>query len=267
VGEETQPTPERLEILYFSHTENQFYEGKFTLPQQRMYELLKAGFWEAKKASQTTYNELTVSVLPKGLLVVWLVGPGRQTLVGHYRAQVSDADYQRFYPGVDRAQAVRGRQASMLPAVQQEIKAGTISSQQWENYLLTYPWQFALSAGSTLTNYRLTYLSGESTTGPETPDPAPYVRSLLSAQPRPVPRNGTWWVRDEAGHTYRLRVRRFDEAEIQAAFRTLHQAQPTSPITLRLETDKYFKQASFVLVAGQQTIPLTKAAVEVMPGE
>jgi hypothetical protein len=74
-------------------------------------------------------------------------------------------------------------------------------------------------------------------------------------------------VRDEAGHAYRLRVRRFDEAETQAAFRTLHQAQPTSPLTLRLEADKYLKQASLVLVAGQQTMPLTKTAVEILPGD
>lgn len=267
VGEETQPAPERLEILYFSHTENQFYEGKFALPQQHIYELLKAGFWDTKKAAQTTYNELTVSVLPKGLVVVWLVGPGRQTLVGHYRAHLSNADYQRFNPGVDRAQAVRSRQAQMLPAVRQQIAAGTISSGQWENYLLTYPWQFALSPGPTLTTYRLTYLSGESTSGPDTPDTAPYVRALLSPQPRPVPRSGTWWVRDEAGHAYRLRVRHFDEAETQAAFRTLHQAQPTTPLTLRLETDKYLKQASLVLAAGQQTMPLTKTAVEILPGD
>lgn len=237
------------------------------MPQQRLYELLKAGFWDAKQAAQVTYNELTVSVLPKGLVVVWLVGPGRQTLVGHYRAHLSDADYQRFYPGVDRAQAVRGRQASMLPAVRQQIAVGTISSRQWENYLLTYPWQFALSPGVTLATYRLTYLSGEYTSGPETPDPAPYVRALLSAQPRPVPRNGTWWVRDEAGHAYRVRVRRFEEAETQAAFRTLHQAQPTSPITLRLETDKYVKQAAFAFVAGQQTNALAKTAVEILPGD
>jgi len=208
-----------------------------------------------------------VSVLPKGLVVVWLVGPGRQTLVGHYRAHLSDADYQRFYPGVDRAQAVRGRQASMPPAVRQQIVAGTISSRQWENYLLTFPWQFELSPGVTLATYRLTYLSGESTTGPDTSDSASYVRALLSTRPRPVPRNGTWWVRDEAGHAYRVRVRRFEAAETQAAFRTLHQAQPTSPITLRLETDKYVKQAAFVLVAGQQTIPLPKTSVEILPGD
>jgi hypothetical protein len=164
------------------------------------------------------------------------------------------------------AQAVRGRQASMLPAVRQQIAAGTISSRLWEDYLLTYPWQFALSPGVALATYRLTYLSGESTTGPDTPE-APYVRALLSAQPRPVPRNGTWWVRDEAGHSYRVRVRRFEEAETQAAFRTLHQAQPTRAITLRLELDKYFKQAAFVLAAGSQAIPLAKTSVEILPGD
>ncbi|MGI4872191.1 MAG: DUF2931 family protein [Janthinobacterium lividum] len=265
VGEEMQPAPERLDILYFSYTEDQFYEGKFALPQQRLYELLKAGFWDTDKNQQTTYNELDVCVLPKGLVVVWLVGPGRQTLVGHYRAQISDVDYQRFNPGVDRVKAVRYYQAEMLPAVQAQIAASTISSKPWEEYLTTYPWQLALPPGPTLTSYRLYYQSGEYTSGPDTRDPAPYVRALLTPQPRPVPRSGTLWVRDEAGHAYRLRVRRFDEAETQAAFRTLHQASPTQLLTLRVEADKYLKQATLVLTNGPQTIPLPKSSVEILP--
>jgi hypothetical protein len=263
VGEETQPAPERLEILYFSHAENQFYEGKFLLPQQRIYELLKAGFWDATNDKQFTYNTLYVCVLPKGLVVVWLVGPGRQTLVGHYQAQVLAADYQRFNPGVDRQKAVQGRQAKMLPAVQAQIAAGTISAKPWLDYLTTYVWQLALPSELTLTTYRLNYLSGEFTSGPNTRDPVPYVRALLNSQPRPVPRSGTWRVRDEAGHFYRLRVRQFEEAETLAAFRTLHQASPQSPITLRLEADKYLKEAKLVLTNGSQTLPLTKTPVEV----
>jgi hypothetical protein len=218
VGEETQPAPERLEILYFSHSENQFYEGKFPLPQQHIYALLQAGFWDTTTAKQVTYNALYVCVLPKGLVVVWLVGPGRQTLVGHYQAHLSSADYQRFNPGVDRQQAVQGRQANMLPAVQEQIKAGTIRAKQWQDYLLTYNWQLALPPGPVLTMYRLSYLSGAFTSGPDTHDPIPYVQALRSPQPRAVPRSGTWWVRDEAGHTCRLRVRHFEEAETQAAF-------------------------------------------------
>lgn len=265
VGEETQPAPARLDILYFSYTEDRFYEGKFPLPQQHIYELLKAGFWDTTSDKQITYNALYVCVLPKGLVVVWLVGPGRQTLVGHYQAQVSDADWQRFNPGVDRQKAVRFHQSEMLPAVQAQIAAGTISAKPWLDYLATYPWQVALPPELTLTMYRLHYQSGEYTNGPDTRDPAPYVRALLSAQPRPVPRSGTWWVRDAAGHTYRLRVRRFEEAEIQAAFRTLHQAHPNGPLTLRLDADKYLKQATLALTAGQQAIPLTKTPVEILP--
>lgn len=265
VGEETHPAPERLELLYFSYAENAFYEGKFALPQQRIHDLLKQGFWNATERRQTTYNELTVCVLPKGLVVVWLAGPGRQTLVGHYRAQLSDADWQRFNPGVDRAQAVRTRQAQLLPAVQQQLQAGAISSRKWEDYLLTYPWQLALPPTLTLTSYNLGYWSGEYTSGPDTADPVPYVQALRTPQVRPVPSGAYLRVRDEAGQFYRLRVRQFDETETLTAFRTLHQASPNTPLTLQVETDKYLKQVSLLLTNGSQRIPLTKTQVEVGP--
>jgi len=265
VGEETHPAPERLEILYFSYTENTFYEGKFALPQQRIYDLLKQGFWNTATRQPTTYNELTVCVLPKGLVVVWLAGPGRQTLVGHYRAQVSNVDWQRFNPEVDRAQAVRTRQDQLPPAVQQQIKANTINSRKWEDYLLTYSWQLALPPGLTLSTYNLGYWSGEYTSGPDAADPAPYVQALLTPQVRPAPSGAYWRVRDEAGHFYRLRVRQFDEMETLAAFRTLHQATPNTPLTLRLEADKYLKEAKLVLTNGSQSLPLTKTPVEIGP--
>lgn len=265
VGEETQPAPEHLEILYFSYTENTFYEGKFPLPQQRIYDLLKQGFWNTTTRQPATYNELTVCVLPKGLVVVWLAGPGRQTLVGHYRAQVSNADWQHFNPGVDRAQAVRTRQDQLLPAVQQEIKAGTISSRKWESYLLTYSWQVALPPGLTLSTYNLGYWSGEYTRGPDTADPAPYVQALLTPHVRPAPSGAYWRVRDEAGHYYRLRVRQFEETETLAAFRTLHQASPNTPLTLQVEADKYLKEVKLMLTNGSQSLPLTKTPVEVGP--
>ena len=46
VGDEMQPVPAHLEILYFSYTENQFYEGEFALPTSKIHAWLKAGFWD-----------------------------------------------------------------------------------------------------------------------------------------------------------------------------------------------------------------------------
>jgi len=264
VGDANQPAPASLEILYFSYTEDTFYEGRFELPQQRIHDLLRAGFWDTDDKRQVTYSELTVCVLPKGMVCVWLTGAGNVVLIGRFQGSVSDADFKRFYPKSDRAEMYRSEMAERPAAVQQQMKAGTINTQLWDDYLKTYDWQLAFSQPLTLTNYYITYLNAEVNNYPATPDLAPHLRELLTPQLRAAPRSLDLYVRDEAGHTHLLRTRAFDEAETMAAFQTLHQQSPTRPLSLRVETDKYVQKATFVLTDGQHAIPLTKTAVEIL---
>lgn len=264
VGDENQPAPDSLELIYFSYAEDQFYEGRFALPQQKIHALLKQGFWDTEKGAATTYDELTVCVLPKGAVVVWLTGAGKKVLVGRFQASAANTDFRRFYRTGDRAHMIKQEQARMTPAVQAQIKAGTVSARQWDEYLKQYPWKVAFNQPLALYNYRVKYVSAEYTNYPDTPDMAPFLRTLLTDQPRPAPRELWLYVRDEAGHRYLLRVEAFDEAETLAAFQALHKASPTAPLTLRVETDKYVKAATLVLTDGVKTIPLSKSVVEVI---
>ena len=264
VGDENQPAPDSLELIYFSYAEDQFYEGRFVLPQQKIHALLKQGFWNTRNNGADTYSELTVCVLPKGAVVVWLTGAGKQVLVGRFQASAANTDFRRFYRTGDRTQMIKQEQARMNPAVQAQIKAGTISTRQWDEYLKQYPWKVAFNQPLALYDYRVSYVSAEYTNYPDTPDMAPFLRTLLTDQPRPVPRDLWLYVRDEAGHRYLLRVKAFDEAETMAAFQALHKANPAAALTLRVETDKYVKAATLVLTDGVKTMPLSKTLVEVI---
>lgn len=263
VGDEFQPVPVSLEILYFSYLEDTFYEGQFPLPQQRIGQLLRAGFWHHRQ-QQLTYDELMVCVLPKGAVVVWLAGVGRQVLVGRYQGKVAPVDFRRFYPKSDRAELLRYTLAEAAPAIRAQAQAGTLSARQWDDYLQTYAWQVALPPTLKLTYYRTNFLSGEYIAEPETRDMAAYVQDLLTSQVRPVPSRFSLSVTDEADHKYILAADALDEAEVQAAFRQLHAAHPGAPLTLHVETDKYVKAVSLVLEAGGQRIALTKSAVRIV---
>ncbi|RZK28283.1 MAG: DUF2931 family protein, partial [Hymenobacter sp.] len=104
VGDPLQTAPDSLEIRWFSYTEDKFYEGHFLLPQQRIYALLKQGLWDAENKKQVTYNDLSVSVVPGGVVVVWLtMGRSDQVLIGRYQAREIQYDYARHRPQVDRA--------------------------------------------------------------------------------------------------------------------------------------------------------------------
>lgn len=60
-----------------------------------------------------------------------------------------------------------------------------------------------------------------------------------------------------------MQIRKFDEAETLAAFRTLHALSPTSPITLLFTLDKPFQKATMTLQNEAKQIPLTKTKIEV----
>lgn len=264
VGEDNQPAPASLELLYFSYTEDKFYEGRFTLPQQRLHELLKTGFWNADKKQQITYTTLTVCVLPKGMVCLWLTGIGKQVLIGRFQGSVSAFDFKQFNKTGSRAQVIKEEQAELGPEVRHQIATGTISTKKWDDYLRNYAWQVAFSQPATLYNYRVNFLSAEYVSRPDTRDMAPYLRALLTPAARAVPSRISLYIHDEAGHAHLLRANAFDEAETMAAFAALHKESPSHPLTLRVETDKYVKKASFVLTNGLRTIPLTKTAVEVL---
>ena len=266
VGDEMQTVPEQLKILWFSYAENKFYEGDFALPQEKLYALLKQGYWDPAKQKQRTYNTFTVCVLPKGVVVVWLTG-NNQVLVGRFQgheAFPSPADYQRYYGEADRAEFVKTRQSQMTAEVQAQIKAGTISTKKWDDYLKTYPWQVAFNVPFTLRKLSLTGLNAERFSDPLTRELAPYQQFILAASLKPVPRELYLYGTAEHGTRYEVRIKAFDEAETQAAFEALHKLSPTSPITLLFTLDKPFQKATMLLKNDRKEIPLTKSVIEVL---
>lgn len=266
VGDELQAVPERLKMLWFSYAEDKFYQGDFALPQQKLYDLIKAGTWDLRKNKAAAYNEFTVCVLPKGVVVVWLTG-GNQVLVGRFQAHEttpSAEDYKRYYGPADRRIMVEETREEMPAHVRAEIKAGTLSTKKWDEYLKTYPWQLAFNTPFTLRQYSFYGFNAERYIDPLTRELAPYRQFVLTPALKPVPRRLYLHGTAEHGANYEVRVSDFDEAETLAAFRTLHTASPKSPISLVFTIDKPFKKATLILKNEAKQIPLTKTKVEVL---
>ena len=263
VGDPMQAAPDSLEIRWFSYTEDKFYEGRFLLPQERIYKLLKAGVWDAENRQQVTYNDLSLSVVPGGVVFVWLAVAGdNQVLIGRYEAREIAYDYARHRPKVDRAADVADTRAKLSPEVRREIATRTISSKKWDTWLKRYPWQLAFSQPLTLTDYSIGYLNAEATSSPLTPDMAAYAQTVLTPSPKPIPSHVNFFVAGAYGRKKLFKVRPFDEGEVTAAFQTLAAAHPGQPLTLFIETNEQLTQASLSLRAGKQVIPLTKSPVQ-----
>ncbi len=261
VGDEQQPAPARLRMLWFSYAEDKFYEGDFTLPQAKIQELLQRGYWNLEKQQAGTYSSLIVCVIPKGGVVVWLGGTN-QTLIGRFQGQPAIVDFKQFYGPANRAKMLQEVRAQMPPEVQQQIAAGTISAQKWDNYLRRYPWKVEVSQPLTFSKYSVHYLNAERVRDPLSRDLGPYRQQLLEASAKPVPRKLYLYGQAEHDARYQIRINPFDETETMAAFQQLSQASPDSPITLHVEVSKDFKKGSLTLRNERQQIPLRKTQVQ-----
>lgn len=261
--------PDSLELLWFSYADDQFYEGHFLLPQQRMQDLLQAGFWDTRTQKHDTYKQLTVSLLPKGGVVLWLTG-GNKVLVGHYQAVPTQFDFKLFNPGASRAELVQEARAQMPPEARQRLAAGTLSDQPWTHYLVKYPWKIAFHQPVQLYDYGVDYFSAERTNYPLTPgvstgealNQAAFQQNILAAGPKSVPSALYLFVQGPYGRRRQLRIDPLDEAETLAAFQALHTRHPQEPLVLYIDQDERLTKATLALRAGQETVPLHKSQVQ-----
>lgn len=266
VGEAEQPAPDSLSLVWYSTTEDKFYAGHFLMPQQRIYSLLKTGFWNTEEQQQQTYDELTVLVGVKGMAVVWLAGGKNKVLLGHFQAQETTSRFPN-QSAQEHAEILQEERAELPPAVQQQIREGTISAKKWEDYLRVYPWKLAFNQPVKLYNYGLDYFNAERTNYPATRDMVQYARGVLEPSPKAVPRDLDLFVETEAGQRYEIRVVAFDEAETMAAFQTLNQTDAQASITLLVELDKPVRKVQLVLENGLKQIPLAKTKAEIFAAE
>ena len=265
VGDERQPAPDSLEIRWFSYAENKFYEGHFLLPQVRIHALLKQGFWQADSQKQGTYDDLNVTTVPTGVVVVWLVGRSNQVLIGRYQAREVLYDYARFQPKADRAAVIAEEQAKLAPEVRYEIATGTISSKKWDDYLKPYPWHVAFNRPLTLTKMSASYVNAEKLIDPPTPDMAAFVQVLLAPSPKPVPSRLRLRLAGEYGRKQDLNISFLDEHETMSAFQTLHAQHPHEVLTLFVDVNEQLTKATVSLRAGSQVIPLPHTKIEFWP--
>ena len=83
---------------------------------------------------------------------------------------------------------VKNTQAELPAEVQAEIKAGTLSTKRWDEWLKTYPWKVEFAQPLTLYRYAAYYTSAERTRNPLTREGMDAYRALMlepSAKPCP----------------------------------------------------------------------------------
>lgn len=94
------PVPSTLHILWFNPLDNQFWQGKFAIPKERLTELFKKCDFigirsPVEPEAICPFYKFIINTLPTGQVFVYL-GGSQTRFIGQYQAQKTDTDWERF---------------------------------------------------------------------------------------------------------------------------------------------------------------------------
>jgi len=260
VGADLKPLPERLEITFFSYTENQFYHGVFDLPYDRILTLFQAGFYSPKVKRQITYHKIRVGIAPGGTVSVWLDSIDGSIEVFSGQAEKADIDWKRI---IDNPDITRGEyiqfviQQALTPEALQALQQNGVPLGLWQTYRKRYDWQPLFTGLEPPELFkRIRYFNGENEFLYYPLDAA----NAAALRPIPTEMRFVWeWPK---GRRLLFELT-FNEAEIFAAFQQLSgQGQPIK-LEMRMEVREDKKTYFSVLLRNdKEAISLKRTNLE-----
>lgn len=216
------PLPDRMEIIYFSYAEKQFYHGVFDLPYDEILRLFREST-EANKATPDDlpdYNGIMVGVAPGGAVSVWLKG-GLITEVFFGQAEKVDIDPSNGFalPFESELESNAYFEKQLVNSLSSEelesLKKNGIPFGTWARYRKFYKWAPTYRDGKIPYRKEIyaSYLNGERYPMP------PILTDEQANTFRPLPRELKFSVMmGDADVSYWIR---FEEFELMDAFEKL----------------------------------------------
>ncbi len=222
VGPDRKPLPKRLAIGFFSYTENQFYEGIFDLPYDKILKMFQDGYYSPNEGGEVTYQQVVVGVAPGGAVAVWLRGIDKTTEVFFGQAEKIEGRWGSLTNAthITREEYVRKSILYSLktPEAVAALHQNGVPIGLWNTYRTRYLWQPVLTGiqlKKGLINH-VQYFNGER-------DYLNYpLEAAIAASTRAVPKE-LHFVGAPPGATGKPKLVElyFNEAEIFDAFKKL----------------------------------------------
>lgn len=234
-GPTLKPLPKQLFVSFFSYTENQFYQGRFDLPYDKILKMFQEGYYSPGRDAHITYDALIVGVAPGGAVAVWAEGISKTTEVFFGQAQKVEKDWRVM---TDNTQLSREEYVRMTvvesrktPEALAALKQNGVPIGLWDRYRTRYDWQplFTDMAIRDDLIYDIRYFNGER-------DYLYYpLKPEIAAQTRPVPAELNFvWLQPNVAKG-RLVELYFNEAEILGAFEKLGAHSKPLKLEMRLQ--------------------------------
>ena len=263
-GEALKPLPDKLDISFFSYTEDQFYRGTFDLPYDTILKLFQEEVAKPKRKTMDGKElpnnyKIIVGVAPGGTVAVWLQGSGAKELffgkAQKVEMDITEAAKAFRVPITDRKKYVEKNIGFVVtPEILAAIRKNGIPFTKWADFRKTYNWVPTFSVNNPPNKVVGGFYNGE---GRSFKFP---LDKDFTASTKSIPKriSFSYTIATQTGNNYY--VVRFDEAEIVDAFTRLSAKQ----LPLQLEFDPRFpkEQTQIRLHNGKEAIALKKFTVK-----
>lgn len=245
VGDVLKSLPVKLQITFFSYTENIFYKGEFDLPYDKILALFKTGYYSQNIDADTTYTRIVTGVAPGGNVSVWLVGPNKTTQVFFGTAVKVDIDWRVINdnPNYSREEYVRlGVEEALSYEALHTLHDYGVPIKKWLIYQQKYLWNPKIIGMELRDKFinTVTYFNGEL-------DYIYYpIKTESNKAKRAVPKDirFVWKETNEQNTLYEIF---FDESEIFDVFEKLNGSNDILELEIKLIKDNNQKKLSVAL--------------------
>jgi len=262
VGQKRKPLPSRLDLTWFSYTEDRFYVGHFDLPTERLTTLFRSGAASPDGGARLPFDRIIVGMAPGGDVAVW-VGAGRIVRqIALYRAQPADLPWTLVLnnPSISRAEYIdMSLKDALPPDVLKQVTGKAVPAGRWAIFSQRYAWTTRLAGGLSGKELWIRGLNGEVewldlTGGRKDADPAPPTRG--------APLGLTLFWTTKGGQRLSAEIT-FDEDESLAAFSKLAGAATPEPLVLELEPSDQATTVEVFLQRGRFAYRFEKNSVKI----
>lgn len=170
--------PTRLDFIWMSYTENQFYQIKADIDTEKIREYFSEGYkikGASGKIQHLNYDVVCVGMAPGGVVVVWIAGVGWQKEIGRYQGEkvtISESEiakldsYENRFWREDYINMVFNNGKIIPEKVKKENEGKPIPFGIWDVYRTRFSWKlvFELPEDANLylkSNIKIKMINGE----------------------------------------------------------------------------------------------------------
>ncbi|WP_281379880.1 DUF2931 family protein [Geomonas silvestris] len=254
VGKTMKALPVKLTVTWFSFTENRFFSGEFTLPYQNILEYFRTVTSKSPKGSPV-FNSVIVGFGPGGAVSVWVSSIGSSVEVGNYKANEVALNWKM----VTESEMLRTDYIDMVlrdsltPLELRTLKERGVPPGISDYYSKQYRWSLQV-IGQKNRELWLKTLNGEE-------EYFDFAKSINARTSRGLPKSLVVYWEDNVGEKLGADVR-FDEAEINAAYKKLSAEKTDHAMQLKLEISDNPEVIHTSLNDGKYVILLSKTVVK-----